>query len=404
VMAMAELKWKSENCGQCGACVDSCPYGAIEIVGDKVIIKTNCTACGACVDSCPQKCLEVIGVEKKIAGAGEHKDVWVFAEQREGKLAKVAIQLLGCASGLAKELGQQVGAVLIGHKIEKLAMELIHRGADIVYVCDDPAMERYVTAPYARVIADLITEKRPNIVLYGATTIGRDLAPRIARRLNLGLTADCTELTIDKETRFLLQTRPAFGGNVMATIMSPVTRPQMSTVRPGIMKELDSDPNRKGTLEKVKPKLANDDLLVKILKVVKEAKKVANLEEARIIVSGGRGVGSAEGFKKLQDLADVLGGEVGGSRVAVEKGWITQDHQVGQTGKSVRPDLYIACGISGSIQHRAGMQCSKCIVAINKNPDAMIFKVAHYGIVGDLHEVVPALTEALKAAGYNKKI
>jgi electron transfer flavoprotein alpha subunit len=402
-MTMAELKWKSENCAQCGECVGACPYGALEIVGDKVIIKTTCTACGACVDACASDCLEVIGAEKKLGGAGEHKNVWVFAEQRDGKLSKVAIQLLGCAHGLAKELKEQVGAVLIGHNITKLAMDLIHRGADIVYVFDDPKVEHYSTGPYAKVICELIAKDRPNIVLYGATTIGRDLAPRIARRMNLGLTADCTELTIDKETRFLLQTRPAFGGNVMATIMSPITRPQMSTVRPGIMKELDADPNRKGQVEKVKVDIKEEDMMVKILQIVKEAKKIANLEEARIIVSGGRGVGSAEGFKVIRELAECLGGEVGGSRVAVEKCWISQDHQVGQTGKTVRPDLYIACGISGSIQHRAGMQCSKCIVAINKNPDAMIFKVAHYGIVGDLHDVVPALTEAIKAAGLSKK-
>lgn len=403
-MTMAELKWIADECTACGACVDSCPYGAIEIVDDKVIIKSTCTACGACVDECPTESLVIEGAEKKLEDLSAYQDVWVFAEQREGKLSKVAIQLLGCANGLAKDLGQKVCAVLVGHNVAKLADELIARGAETVYLCEDKHLERYTTGGYTKVIVDLIREKRPNIVLYGATHIGRDLAPRIARRLEVGLTADCTELTIDTENKFLLMTRPAFGGNVMATIISPTTRPQMSTVRPGIMKELDADKGRKGKVEKVEVKVADGDLMTKILKVVKEAKKVANLEDAHIIVSGGRGVGSAEGFKVIRELAEVLGGEVGGSRVAVEKGFISQDHQVGQTGKTVRPDLYIACGISGSIQHRAGMQNSKCIVAVNKNPDAYIFKIANYGIVGDLHEVVPALTEALKAAGYSKKV
>jgi electron transfer flavoprotein alpha subunit/NAD-dependent dihydropyrimidine dehydrogenase PreA subunit len=400
---MAELKWTGDNCSACGACVESCPYGAIEIVDNKIFIKTTCTACGACVDSCPTESLVVMGAEKKQGDVKDFKNVWVFAEQREGNLSKVAIQLLGAANCLAKELNQQVAAVLIGNNVGKLTDELIARGADIVYLCEDKLLERYTTSAYTKVMCDLIRKEKPNIVLYGATFLGRDLAPRIARRLAVGLTADCTELTIDKETKFLLQTRPAFGGNIMATIMSPTTRPQMSTVRPGIMKELDADKSKKGKVEKVAVKLTDADMMTKILKVVKEAKKAANLEDAKIIVSGGRGVGSAEGFKVIRELAAVLGGEVGGSRVAVEKGFISQDHQVGQTGKSVRPDLYIACGISGSIQHRAGMQSSKCIVAINKNPDAMIHKVAHYSIVGDLFDVVPALTQALKAAGYPKK-
>jgi electron transfer flavoprotein alpha subunit len=239
-------------------------------------------------------------------------------------------------------------------------------------------------------------ERKPNIILFGATHTGRDLAPRIARRMSLGLTADCTELTIDATDKLLLQTRPAFGGNIMATIACPNTRPQMATVRPGIMKELDADPKRKGEIIDVPVHLDKKDVLSTILEVVKECKAVAKLEEAQIIVSGGRGVGGADGFQALRKLAAELGGEVGGSRVAVEKGWITQDHQVGQTGKTVRPEVYIACGISGSIQHRAGMQNSKIIVAINKDPDATIFKVADYGIVGDLHEIVPLMTAAIK--------
>lgn len=401
---MAELKYDPEECTGCGTCIENCPYGAIELVDDKIIIKSNCNACGACVEDCPADCLEVVGAVKDKADVSEFKNVWVFAEQRDGKLSKVAIQLLGCATGLAKDLGQQVCAVLLGKDVAGMTDELIARGADTVFLCEHDLLDKYTTGAYTKAIVDLIRKEMPNIVLYGATHLGRDLAPRIAKRLEVGLTADCTELTIDEEEKLLLMTRPAFGGNVMATIISPNTRPQMSTVRPGIMKENDADTARKGKVEKIKVELGEGDLMTKILKIVKEAKTIANLEDARIIVSGGRGVGSAEGFKVLRELAEVLGGEVGGSRVAVEKGFISQDHQVGQTGKSVRPDLYIACGISGSIQHRAGMQNSKCIVAINKNPDAYLFKIAHYGIVGDLHEVVPAFTEALKAAGYDKKV
>jgi electron transfer flavoprotein alpha subunit len=399
---MAELKVNLDDCEGCGECVDSCPYGYIEIVNDKVVIKAECNACGACIESCPNDCLEIIGAVKELKDLSEYKDVWVFCEQRNGELGKVSIQLLGCASGLAKDLGQEVVGVLIGHNVEGLAKQLVARGANKVLVADHELLKHYQTDGYAKVLVDLIRERGPNIVLFGATHIGRDLAPRVARRLEVGLTADCTELTIDPDEKILLQTRPAFGGNVMATIMSPNTRPQMATVRPGIMKELDEDTSRKGKVEKVKVDLKPEDLLTKIIKIVKEKKKKVNLEEARIIVSGGRGLGSKEGFKTLEELADILGAEVGGSRVAVENGWISQDHQVGQTGKTVRPDLYIACGISGSIQHRAGMQNAGCIVAINKNPDATIFKIAHYGIVGDLHDVVPALTKALKEKGFKK--
>ncbi len=395
------VKVNEEECTGCESCVDACPIEAIEMVDDKAKIKDNCNSCNACIEVCPVEAIEEL--EKKVKAEKvdftQYKNVWVFAEQRGCELTKVAFQLLGGGKALADELGQDVAAMLLGHDVKKLAPELIAHGADKVYVADDPKLKNYQTDSYTSVIAGMIKEHKPNIVIYGATHIGRDLAPRIAQRLDLGLTADCTELTIDPEEKNLLQTRPAFGGNIMATIITPYSRPQMASVRPGIMKELEKDESRKGEVIDFPVKLSEEEIKTKIIEIVKEAKKSVNLEEAKIIVSGGRGVGGKEGFKIIQELATVLGGEVGGSRVAVEKEWIDQDHQVGQTGKSVRPQLYIACGISGSIQHRAGMQNSDLIVAINKDPEAMIFKIAHYGVVADLHQVVPLLIEEFKKLG-----
>ncbi|SNX53081.1 electron transfer flavoprotein subunit alpha/FixB family protein [Thermoanaerobacterium sp. RBIITD] len=325
----------------------------------------------------------------------DYKDIWVFAEQRDGMIMNVALEILGEARKLADKKGVNVGAVLLGYNIGSLAKELISYGADLVYVVDNPLLLNYTTEGYAKVIADLANEYKPEVILYGATYIGRDLAPRIASKLMTGLTADCTGLDID-ENGLLLQTRPAFGGNLMATIKCPDRRPQMSTVRPGVMKKSVKDESRKGQVINYETDIKETDIRTKILNIVKEAKSKVNLEEADIIVSGGRGVGNAEGFKLIKELADVLGGVVGASRATVDAGWISSDHQVGQTGKTVRPKLYIACGISGAIQHLAGMSNSGTIVAINKNPDAPIFKVADYGIVGDLFKVIPALIEELK--------
>jgi electron transfer flavoprotein alpha subunit len=392
------VKVNEEECTGCETCVDACPIEAIEMVDGIAKIKDNCNSCNACIESCPVEAIEEIEKEDKgeVVDFTQYEDVWIFAEQRGGELKKVALQLLGGGKALADALDQKLAAVLLGEDIKKLADELIAHGADKVYVADDPKLKNYQTDAYASVISNMIKEFKPNIMIYGATHIGRDLAPRIAQRLDLGLTADCTELTIDPEEKILLQTRPAFGGNIMATIITRRTRPQMATVRPGIMKELDREEGRSGEIIDVPVKLSDEEIKTKILEVVKEAKRRVNLEEAQIIVSGGRGVGGKDKFKIIRELAEVLGGEVGGSRVAVEKEWIEQDHQVGQTGKTVRPKLYIACGISGSIQHRAGMQNSDLIVAINKDPEATIFKICHYGIVGDLHEVVPLLIEEFK--------
>lgn len=392
------VKVNEEECTGCESCVDACPIEAIEMVDGIAKIKENCNSCNACIESCPVEAIKEVEKEAlpEVKDFSQYKGVWVFAEQRGGDLKRVATQLLGGGRALADALGQELAAMLLGQDIKGLAEELVKSGADKVYMADDAKLKNYQTDAYASVICNMIKQFKPNIVIYGATHIGRDLAPRIAQRLDLGLTADCTELTIDAEEKILLQTRPAFGGNIMATIITPRTRPQMATVRPGIMKELDKDDNRKGEIIEVSVKLSDEEIKTKILEIVKEAKKRVNLEEAKIIVSGGRGVGGKDGFKVIRELSEVLGGEVGGSRVAVEKGWIEQDHQVGQTGKTVRPMLYIACGISGSIQHRAGMQNSEIIVAINKDPEATIFKIAHYGIVGDLHEVVPLLIEEFK--------
>ncbi|MBP2073358.1 electron transfer flavoprotein subunit alpha/FixB family protein [Thermoanaerobacterium butyriciformans] len=325
----------------------------------------------------------------------DYKDIWVFAEQRNGKLMNVAIEILGEARKLADKKGVNVGAVLIGHNVENLSKDLISFGADIVYVVDNPLLSNYTTEGYAKAVSQLANKYKPEVILYGATFIGRDLAPRIASKLKTGLTADCTGLDID-ENGLLLQTRPAFGGNLMATIKCPDKRPQMSTVRPGVMKKAVRDDTRDGKVIKFDADINESDIRTKILSIVKEAKNVVNLEEADIIVSGGRGVGGPDGFNIIKELADVLGGVVGASRATVDAGWITSDHQVGQTGKTVRPKLYIACGISGAIQHLAGMSNSGTIVAINKNPDAPIFKIADYGIVGDLFKVIPVLIEEIK--------
>ncbi|AEM78075.1 MULTISPECIES: electron transfer flavoprotein subunit alpha/FixB family protein [Thermoanaerobacter] len=331
----------------------------------------------------------------------EYKDIWVFAEQREQRLMNVSLEILGEARKLADKKGVKACAVLVGYGVKGLADELIKYGADVVYVIDNPLLKNYTTEGYAKVIADLVNELKPEVILYGATYIGRDLAPRIASRLHTGLTADCTGLDID-ENGLLLQIRPAFGGNLIATIICPERRPQMATVRPGVMKKAPKDGKRKGEIIEIQANIKEGDIRTQIFDIIKEAKSKVNIEEADIIVSGGRGVGGAEGFKLIQQLADALGGVVGASRAAVDAGWISSDHQVGQTGKTVRPKLYIACGISGAIQHIAGMGNAKTIVAINKNPDAPIFKVADYGIVGDLFKVIPALIEEIKRIKNNE--
>lgn len=323
------------------------------------------------------------------------KNVFVIAEQRDGKIMKVSYELVGKARELADDLGQDVVAVLMGSGVEAVAGDLAKAGADKVIVVDDPMLAEYVTEPYAKAVTAVIKANDPEIVIFGASSIGRDLAPRVSARIHTGLTADCTKLEIDPETKLLNMTRPAFGGNIMATILCADFRPQMATVRPGVMQALESC-DKVGTVEKFDVAFDAADMNVEICEVVKTNKKSVDITEAKILVSGGRGLGSAEGFGQLKDLADALGGEVSASRAAVDNSWIDKDRQVGQTGKTVRPDLYVACGISGAIQHAAGMEESEFIVAINREESAPIFGICDLGIVGDLNKIVPKLTEALK--------
>lgn len=324
------------------------------------------------------------------------KNVYVFAEQRDGAIQKVAYELIGKAKELAADLGQEVVAVVMGDGITSAAAELFKYGADQVIAVDAPVLGEYTTEPYAKAMNAVIQAKDPEIVLYGATAIGRDLAPRVSARVHTGLTADCTRLEIDEETKGLMMTRPAFGGNIMATIVCPDHRPQMATVRPGVMKALEYDGAKAGEVEVFNAGVSEADMNIKIREVVKDTKKSIDITEAKILVSGGRGIGGPEGFDMLKDLAAELGGEIAASRACVDAGWIDRDRQVGQTGKTVRPDLYVAAGISGAIQHAAGMEDSELIIAINKNNTAPIFEVADIGIVGDLKVIIPKLTEALK--------
>ena len=327
----------------------------------------------------------------------QYKDIWVFAEQRQGKITPVVIELLGEGRKLADTKGIKLNAILLGKDVNGLAEELIAYGAETVYVADDPLLENFTTDGYTKVIVDAVNEIKPEIVLIGATNIGRDLAPRIASRLNTGLTADCTKLEIDPEDGKIKQTRPAFGGNIMATIIYPDARPQMSTVRPGVMDKAVRNDDNKGNIVPLKYDIKESDIRTKIIEIVKHAVEKVSLTDANIIVSGGLGLQNADGFKLIEELADKLGGVVGSSRAAVDAGWIDKSHQVGQTGTTVKPNLYIACGISGAIQHLAGMKESSIIVAINKDPDAPIFSVADYGIVGDLYKVIPEIISEIDA-------
>jgi len=324
------------------------------------------------------------------------KNILVYIEQRDGKVQNVSLELLGKARGLIAEASEKVVAVLAGYQIQELADSLIWRGADEVVIVDDRILEEYMTGPYTKAVTAVIKKCDSSIVLFGATSIGRDLAPRVSARIHTGLTADCTALEIDGETGNLLMTRPAFGGNIMATIVCAEFRPQMATVRPGVMKALPADNSRSGKMEVLAVDFVAGDNHVKIREVVRETKKSRDIAEAKCLVSGGRGIGNAKGFQMLRELADTLGGDVSSSRACVDAGWIEKNRQVGQTGKTVRPALYMACGISGAIQHLAGMEESELIIAINKNNTAPIFDVADLGIVGDVNVIVPKLAEAIR--------
>lgn len=323
--------------------------------------------------------------------------VMVFIEQRNKEIQKVSLELLGKGRELADKLNDKLSAVILGYDVKNLCEELIHYGADEVVCVDDEVLDTYITNTYSKAVCEVINNKNPDIVLFGATTIGRDLAPRISATINTGLTADCTSLEIDDETKGLLMTRPAFGGNIMATIICPEHRPQMSTVRPGVMQKLEKDTTRNGSIEIFKIEFKEEDKNVEVLTYVRENIKKINIEDAKILISAGRGIGSKENMESIYELADLLGAEVSASRAVVDLGWVDKGRQVGQTGKTVRPDLYIACGISGAIQHLAGMEESEFIVAINKNNEAPIFDVADLGIVGDVNKVVKNLIDELKS-------
>ena len=326
-----------------------------------------------------------------------NKDIYVVVEQVDGVVQKVGIELIGIASKLAADLGQEVVAVLLGKEVKGLAENLIHHGANKVICVEDPILEHYATEPYTKALNAIVEAKKPEIVLYGATSIGRDLAPRVSARVHTGLTADCTKLEIDPETKLLLMTRPAFGGNIMATIVCKEFRPQMATVRPGVMQALPTDTSRTGEVEVFQVDFTDADMNIKIREVIKEKHAKVDITEAKVLVSGGRGIGSPEYFDVLKELADELDGLVTSSRANVDAGWIGRERQVGQTGKTVRPDLYMACGISGAIQHLAGMEDSEFIVAINKDAQAPIFDVADLGVVGDLHKIMPILIDKVRA-------
>lgn len=392
----SRIKIIRDKCTGCAICVKACPFNALSMKDKKAVIDYDkCTICGGCQEACRFNAIEI----KRVAGTrneidfSSYKDVWVFCEQKKGIIQTVSYELLGEGKKLAEKLNSRLCAVLLGNEVRDKVDVLYARGAEVVYMADTPKLKHYQDEPYTNVLVKLINEFKPEIVLCGATTIGRSLISRVAVRINAGLTADCTGLDIDNEKKLLLQTRPAFGGNIMATIITPEHRPQMATVRHKVMKEAKVDGSLKGSLVE---RHYEDDVFIsrtRLLDIVEEIEETVNLAEADIIVSGGRGVGGPENFDLIRNLAKVLNGAVGASRSAVDADWIPYSHQVGQTGKTVCPKIYIACGISGQIQHLIGMQSSKIIIAVNKDPDAPIFKIATYGIVGDLFQVVPALTK-----------
>jgi len=385
-----------DKCVGCGNCVPACPFGLLELVDDKVQVKEGCTLCGACQQACEYEAIIVEGVAEPVMVSDSHRGVWVFAEQRDGKVKSVAYELLSKGRQLADSLGTELCAVCFGHDISEVE-QLTAYGADKVYLVDDPALAHFQEDLYVRKFVELIQQYKPEIVIAGATALGRSFIPRVAAILNTGLTADCTGLEIDNERRLLRQTRPTFGGNLMATIICPAKRPQMSTVRPRVFKKNTPDKSRTGQVIKVDFNREAVTSRTRLLDFVEDLTERVKLEDADIIVSGGRGLGKPENFGLMEELAKLMGAALGSSRPPVDEGWIPYSHQVGQTGKTVCPRLYIACGISGAVQHLAGMQTSDIIVAINDNPNAPIFEVATYGIVGDLFKVVPMMIDKIKS-------
>ncbi len=386
-----------EACIGCSACVAVCPFGALELIAGLAVVNANCTACAACLSVCPVDALSLPERSRQGVAVGEYRGVWVWVEQFGGQAHPISWEMMGQGRRLADDLGVELTACVLGKGVSEIAYQAIAYGADRVLLADHPALAAYRTEPYARILVELARRERPEVFLLGASSRGRDLAGSVATALYTGLTADCTGLEIDRETRGLLQTRPAYGGNIMATIITPNHRPQMATVRHRVFETPAPDFERRGEIVDAPVDLDAASLVTEIMAFIQGDEQV-NLADARIIVSGGAGLGSAEGFAPLRELAAALGGAVGASRAAVDAGWIPYAHQVGQTGRTVRPDLYIACGISGAIQHRAGMSTARVIVAINTDPHAPIFDIATYGIVGDCLQIVPILAEQLRRA------
>ncbi len=393
---MASIDVRKDTCVGCGVCVPACPFGAISMEEGLAAIGDGCTLCGACESSCPYGAIIIRTEEAGKADLAQYSGIMVLAEQRDGVVDHSTLELLGEATRLAAADESRVSVVLLTADPADWPGRLISHGADVVYLGRDPALSHFRTEPFSKIAEKLILDKKPAVVLAAATTTGRDLMPRIAKNLNTGLTADCTELAIDPETGGLLQTRPAFGGNILATIVCSDTRPQMATVRPRVMKAMEPDAGRKGTVENLD--LSPDDLVsrTEVLQWSPLEEGEVDITEAEVIVSGGRGVKSPDNFSMLEELAGLLDGSVGASRAAVDAGWITYPHQVGQTGKTVQPKIYLACGISGAVQHRVGMQSADRILAVNKDESAPIFEFCDQGYVADLFEVIPLVIREVR--------
>ena len=393
---MASIEVRKETCVGCGVCVPACPFGAIAMEDSLAVISDECTLCGACESSCSYGAIIIRTGETGETEIDQYSGIMVLAEQRDGTIDHSTLELLGEARRLAEADESSVSVVLLTEEAGNWPAELISYGADTVYFAEDAQLRHFRTEPFSRIAERLITEKKPAIVLAAATTTGRDLMPRIAKNLNTGLTADCTELAIDPESGGLLQTRPAFGGNILATIVCSDTRPQMATVRPRVMKAMDPDENRDGVIEKIELSLTDLASRTEVLEFNPIDEGSVDISEAEVIVSGGRGMKSPENFALLQELASLLDGSIGASRAAIDAGWVSYPHQVGQTGKTVQPKTYIACGISGAVQHRVGMQSSDRILAINKDETAPIFEFCDVGFVGDLFEIIPFVIKEIK--------
>ena len=384
-----------DKCTGCGNCTPACPFGLIEIIDDKAHINEGCTLCGACQTICAFEAILIDETIVETPVGDSHRGIWVFTETKNGKLKSVDYELLAKGRELANTLKTELCAICFGYNISEID-QLIAYGSDKVYLLDNPVLATYPEDYYTWELTRLIEEHKPEIVIAGATSLGRSFIPRVAAKLKTGLTADCTELEIDAENRLLLQTRPTFGGNIMATIICQTRRPQMATVRPRVFKKSTPDKSRKGEIIKVDFNKEGVASRTRLLSFAEDLTERVKIEDTDIIVAGGRGLGKAENFQLLKELATAMGAALGSSRAVVDEGWIPYPHQVGQTGKTVSPKLYIACGISGAVQHLAGMQTSEVIVAINNDPNAPIFEIANYGIVGDLFQIVPMLIDKLK--------